>query len=294
MFRLNPGTGIVSGNRACGSESHGFWIGFDVLDVGAGDPKFTSAVAPGAFDNNEADTSAGAGFFVSQLDPRADGDIPGARIATTLASCIAWGNAEGGVMVGSDVGHLQIIHGKFLANGRAHVNYLSPPHADRWWSASNPNAPVVNGCLFFGDGFDALNLKGTPTGVDNRANMCSGGNGVNGFAGACAIAGPAGGWVTVNDAMFLSYSVPPIRSCGEGCANSGDGGYEIRFRGADFIDSSDVRVYFTTNGLKDNIVFDADGTLCDVDSLNILYSLSGVPAWIVPFRSSNSLSPDVS
>ena len=42
VFRLNPGTGIVSGNRACGSESHGFWIGFDVLDVGAGDPKFTS------------------------------------------------------------------------------------------------------------------------------------------------------------------------------------------------------------------------------------------------------------
>ena len=108
------------------------------------------------------------------------------------------------------------------------------------------------------------------------------------------VAGPAGGWVTVNDAMFLSYSVPPIRSCGEGCANSGDGGYEIRFRGADFTDSSDVRVYFTTSGLKDNIVFDADGTLCDVDSLNILHSLSGVPAWIVPFRSSNSLSPDVS
>ena len=24
VFRLNPGTGIVSGNRACGSESHGF------------------------------------------------------------------------------------------------------------------------------------------------------------------------------------------------------------------------------------------------------------------------------
>ena len=85
--------------------------------------------------------------------------------------------------------------------------------------------------------------------------------------------------------MFLSYSVPQFDPVVRGCINSGDGGYEIRFSGADFTDSSGVRVYFTTNGLKDNIVFDADGTLCDVDSLNILHSLSGVPAWIVPFRS---------
>ena len=135
VFRLNPGTGIVSGNRACGSESHGFWIGFDVLDVGAGDPKFTSAVAPGAFDNNEADTSAGAGFFVSQLDPRADGDIPGARIATTLASCIAWGNAEGGVMVGSALVTSRLFTVSFLRTDSAR-QLLVPPHADRWWSAS--------------------------------------------------------------------------------------------------------------------------------------------------------------
>ena len=56
-----------------------------------------------------------------------------------------------------------------------------------------PDAPVVNGCLFFGDGFDALNLKGTPTGVDNRANMCSGGNGVSGFAVRAQLQDPQAG-----------------------------------------------------------------------------------------------------
>ena len=283
IFRLAPvGVGgAVQGNRACGSDAHGFWIGADVLDAGAAHADHSSSAVMGKFTSNVADTSAGAGFFVSSADPRSNGALGSARIAFDLTGCVAWGNAEGGVMIGSGVGHLRIVSGVFLANGRAHVNYVSPPRADRWWSASDANAPVVDRCVFFGDGA-GVGLARMPPGATARANMCAGGNGVNNAAAGCAVAGPAGGWVTLKDNIFVSYAVPPIRTCGEGCKASGDGGFEIRSRGANFLNVTDVRVYHTSGGVRDNVVFDADGTLCDSDSLNLRYGMSGVPAWIVP------------
>ena len=113
VFRLNPGTGIVSGNRACGSESHGFWIGFDVLDVGAGDPKFASSCARRT-DNNGPIHPQVRIFRVSVGSP-CRWRYTRCENCDNIGKLHAWGNAEGGVMFGSDVGHLQIIHSKFLA-----------------------------------------------------------------------------------------------------------------------------------------------------------------------------------
>ena len=148
----NPNNDFV-GNRAAGSAGFGFW--FDTFTHPSGpssDSSVWSMHAPlGAFDNNTAHSCSMDGFWIDQVDPR-EKEIPtGMRVTGTLMRSRAWLNGALGIGLVTGTGHLHVIDAKVASNNKGGIGYIKN-QADRWWSKSDTNAPVVLRPVIFGDG----------------------------------------------------------------------------------------------------------------------------------------------
>ena len=233
----NPNNDFVR-NRAVGSHGFGFW--FDTFKHPTGpsaDPSVWSTHAPlGTFEDNTAHSCGMDGFWIDRVDPR-EGEGPnGMRLTGKLTRCEAWLNGALGIGLVTETGHLHIIDAKVASNGDGGIGYIKN-QADRWWSKSDTNAPVVLRPVFFGDG---------P--YSRRAI---------GFGGAFS------GYTSVVDAVFIGFGPQqPIAACLPTACKPFKGGHESRWYNTTFLGQTGPKVRWADT-FADNFLYDADGTISD-------------------------------
>ena len=231
----NPNNDFV-GNRAAGSAAFGFW--FDTFTHPSGpssDSSVWSMHAPlGAFDNNTAHSCSMDGFWIDQVDPR-EKEIPtGMRVTGTLMRCEAWLNGALGIGLVTGTGHLHVIDAKVASNNKGGIGYIKN-QADRWWSKSDTNAPVVLRPVIFGDG----PYSGRSIGF-----------------GA-----PFSGYTSVVDAVFIGFGErAPIAACLPSACKPWKAGHESRWYNTTFLGQTGPKVMWRDT-FADNFLYDADGTI---------------------------------
>ena len=273
----NPNNNFIR-NRACGSHDHGFWFDAPFHPTG---PSATTAVyckhqPLGTFEGNVALSSGVAGYWVTEVDPTSDGKprnrpwdgvLGSPRRGGLWLNNVAWANGEMGISFVGGIGHITVRGWKFASNGHTDMEFINI-QADRWWSAENPEAFVVDQNVFF-HGVEprpkALNCmwklpsQGAHWILPNGTDIGINGPGIVGRSGTCAFMGPAGGYVTVKDTKFIDYTYPPIKNCGDGCG--GPGGYEVRFQGTQFPGMPEGAARVTFDARMGNYIRDMDGTI---------------------------------